>query len=127
MNDVLLLSRYFLDAFCSSNKLHRKSFSQQAKDKLMSYRYPGNVRELKAVVELAAVMTYSDVIDVDDISFTAARTPTDLLDQDLTLDEFNHKIIRHYLDRFDGNVLEVARRLEVGKSTIYRLIKEGKI
>jgi DNA-binding NtrC family response regulator len=127
MNDVLLLSRYFLDAFCSSNKLHRKSFSQQAKDKLMSYRYPGNVRELKAVVELATVMTYSDVIDADDISFTAARTPTDLLDQDLTLDEFNHKIIRHYLDRFDGNVLEVARRLDVGKSTIYRLIKEGKI
>ena len=127
MNDVLLLSRYFLDAFCSSNKLHRKSFSQQAKDKLMSYRYPGNVRELKAVVELSAVMTYSDVIDADDISFTAARTPTDLLDQDLTLDEFNHKIIRHYLDRFDGNVLEVARRLDVGKSTIYRLIKEGKI
>jgi two-component system response regulator AtoC len=127
MNDILLLSRYFLDAFCSSNKLHRKSFSQQAKDKLMSYRYPGNVRELKAVVELATVMTYSDVIDADDISFTAARTPTDLLDQDLTLDEFNHKIIRHYLDRFDGNVLEVARRLDVGKSTIYRLIKEGKI
>lgn len=127
MNDVLLLSRYFLDAFCSSNKLHRKSFSQQAKDKLMSYRYPGNVRELKAVVELAAVMTYSDVIDADDISFTAARTPTDLLDQGLTLDEFNHKIIRHYLDRFDGNVLEVARRLDVGKSTIYRLIKEGKV
>ncbi|MBL7923394.1 MAG: sigma-54-dependent Fis family transcriptional regulator [Bacteroidia bacterium] len=126
-NDILLLAKHFLDSFCSSNKLHRKSFSVQAREKLLAYRYPGNVRELKAVVELAAVMTDHDQIDADDISFTAARTPADLLDQDMTLEEFNHKIIRHYLDRFDNNVIEVARRLDIGKSTIYRMMKEGKI
>lgn len=126
-NDILLLAKHFLDAFCTSNKLHRKSLSVAAKEKLAGYKYPGNVRELKAVVELAAVMTDNDQIDADDISFTAARTPSDLLDQDLTLAEFEQRIIRHYLDRFDNNVLEVARRLDVGKSTIYRMIKEGKI
>ncbi len=126
-NDILLLAKHFLDAFCSSNKLHRKSFNAAAKEKLLGYKYPGNVRELKAVVELAAVMTDNDQIDADDISFTAARTPSDLLDQDLTLAEFEQRIIRHYLDRFDNNVLEVARRLEVGKSTIYRMMKEGKL
>ncbi len=126
-NDILLLAKHFLDAFCSSNKLHRKSFSPAAKEKLLAYKYPGNVRELKAVVELAAVMTDSDQIDADDISFTAARTPSDLLDHDLTLAEFEQYIIRHYLDRFDNNVLEVARRLDVGKSTIYRMIKDGKL
>lgn len=126
-NDILLLAKHFLDAFCTSNKLHRKSLSVAAKEKLAGYKYPGNVRELKAVVELAAVMTDNDQIDADDISFTAARTPSDLLDQDLTLAEFEQRIIRHYLDRFDNNVLEVARRLDVGKSTIYRMIKERKI
>lgn len=126
-NDILLLAKHFLDAFCSSNKLHKKNFNAAAREKLLNYRYPGNVRELKAVVELAAVMTDNDAIDAEDISFTAARTPSDLLDQDLTLDEFNQKIIRHYLGRFDNNVVDVARRLGIGKSTIYRMMKEGKL
>lgn len=126
-NDILLLAKQFLDSFCSFNKLSRKSFSVAAKEKLLAYQYPGNVRELKAVVELAAVMTISDQIDVDDISFTATRTPVDLLDQDCTLDEFNHKIIRYYLDRYDNNVIETAKKLDIGKSTIYRLMKEGKL
>jgi two-component system, NtrC family, response regulator AtoC len=126
-NDILILAKQFLDSFCSLNKLSRKSFSVAAKEKLLMYQYPGNVRELKAVVELAAVMTSSDQIDVDDISFTASRTPVDLLDQDCTLEEFNHKIIRYYLDRYDNNVIETAKKLDIGKSTIYRLIKEGKL
>ena len=62
-----------------------------------------------------------------DITFTATKTPTDLLDQDLTLQEYDARIIRHYLNRFDHNVIEVAKRLDIGKSTIYRMIKEGKI
>lgn len=126
-NDILILAKQFLDSFCSQNKLSRKSFSGAAKEKLLMYQYPGNVRELKAVVELAAVMTSNDQIDVDDISFTASRTPVDLLDQDCTLEEFNRKIIRYYLDRFDNNVIETARKLDIGKSTIYRLLKEGKL
>ncbi len=126
-NDILLLAKQFLDSFCSLNKLSKKTFSFAAKEKLLAYQYPGNVRELKAVVELAAVMTISDQIDVDDISFTATRTPVDLLDQDCTLDEFNHKIIRYYLDRYDNNVIETAKKLDIGKSTIYRLMKEGKL
>lgn len=126
-NDILLLAKQFLDSFCSLNKLSKKTFSVAAKEKLLAYQYPGNVRELKAVVELAAVMTISDQIDVDDISFTATRTPVDLLDQDCTLEEFNHKIIRYYLDRYDDNVIETAKKLDIGKSTIYRLMKEGKL
>jgi len=126
-HDKLLLARHFVEEFCSANKIPKKQLTNAAKEKLLAYHYPGNVRELKAVVELAAVMSESGKIDADDISFTAARTPADLLDQDLTLEEFNRLIIRHYLDRFDGNVIEAARRLDIGKSTVYRLIKEGKL
>lgn len=126
-NDILLLARHFLEAFCSANKLTRKSISTVAREKLLAYRYPGNVRELKAVIELSAVMTDGDLIDEDDISFTAARTPGDLLEHDLTLEEYNRKIIRYYLDRYNQNVLEVARKLDVGKSTIYRMMKDGKL
>ncbi|MFM9057372.1 MAG: sigma-54-dependent transcriptional regulator [Bacteroidota bacterium] len=126
-NDKLLLAKHFLDQFAQSNKLGKKQFSSEAKEKLMQYRYPGNVRELKAVVELAAVMSDSDRIEASEISFTASRTPEDLLDQDLTLREYDRIIVRHYLDRFDHNVIEAARRLDIGKSTIYKMIKDGEI
>lgn len=126
-NDKLLLAKHFLDQFAHSNKLGKKQFSSEAKEKLMQYRYPGNVRELKAVVELAAVMSDSDRIEASEISFTASRTPEDLLDQDLTLREYERIIVRHYLDRFDHNVIEAASRLDIGKSTIYKMIKDGEI
>jgi DNA-binding NtrC family response regulator len=126
-NDILILAKYFLDTFCLENKFPRKNLTPEAKDKLLFYRFPGNVRELKAVIELAAVMADGSQITPTDITFTATKTPTDLLDQDLTLQEYDARIIRHYLNRFDHNVIEVAKRLDVGKSTIYRMIKEGKI
>ena len=126
-NDILILAKHFLDTFCLENKFPRKSLTSEAKDKLMFYRYPGNVRELKAVIELAAVMADGTQITPIDITFTATKTPADLLDQDLSLAEYDTRIIRHYLNRFDHNVIEVAKRLDIGKSTIYRMIKEGKI
>ena len=126
-NDILILAKHFLDSFCLENKFTRKNLTPEAKDKLLFYRFPGNVRELKAVIELAAVMADGSQITPNDITFTATKTPTDLLDQDLSLQEYDARIIRHYLNRFDDNVIEVAKRLDIGKSTIYRMIKEGKI
>jgi len=126
-NDILILAKHFLDTFCVEPKFTRKTLTPEAKDKLMFYRFPGNVRELKAVIELAAVMADGSSITPTDITFTATKTPADLLDQDLSLAEYDVRIIRHYLNRFDHNVIEVAKRLNIGKSTIYRMIKEGKI
>jgi len=125
--DVLLLSRYFIDKFCLENNLPVKVCTPEAKDKLISYTFPGNVRELKSIMELAAVMTDNDLVDAEDISFNAAQNNIELLDQDLTLEEYEYQIIRHYLKKYKNNVLEVAHKLNIGKSTIYRLLKEKKL
>ena len=44
--------------------------------------------------------------------------------QEMTLEQYLYKIIRSYLNKYDNNVLEVARRLGIGKSSIYRYLKE---
>jgi DNA-binding NtrC family response regulator len=49
----------------------------------------------------------------------------DLLTEELTLEEYNRRIIFHTLKKCDNNVVEAARRLGIGKSTIYRLLKEA--
>ncbi len=126
-NDTLILAKFFLDDFCIENKLGNKSISQAAQHKLMNHNYPGNVRELKAIMELAAVMSNSNSIEEVDISFTKTSFSNSLINGEDTLEGYTKKIISHYLNKYNRNVTLVAERLDIGKSTIYRMIKEFEI
>ena len=125
-NDVLLLSDYFLGEFCKENGLEKILLTSAAKKKLMQYSFPGNVRELKAVIELGAVLTNSGTIDEEHIVFNSANSEMDLFSKEMTLREYTEKIIRHFLDKYNNNVLQVADKLDIGKSTIYNLLKKDK-
>jgi len=122
--DILLLSKYFIDQFSKDNGLKKITITPAAQDKLMQYSFPGNVRELKSVIELAAVMSSDNQIAADDISFTSPIRDDALLLKEMTLEEYTYRIIRTYLDKYDNNVLDVAKRLDIGKSSIYRYLKE---
>jgi len=124
-NDIIYLAKYFIEEFCKENQLDHYELSQKAKEKLMSYPYPGNVRELKAVIELAAVMAADSEITEDDISFSKHTEMGNLMSSELTLDEYNAKIIMNFLKKYNNNVTEVAKKLNIGKSTIYRMKKAG--
>jgi DNA-binding NtrC family response regulator len=71
-SDIILLAKYFMDKFCKENNFPKKSFSQAAQTKLLHYAFPGNVRELKAIIELACVMTNTDVIEEGHIEFRSS-------------------------------------------------------
>lgn len=126
-NDMILLALSFIESFCKQNNLGKKTLSTQALDKLRGYSYPGNVRELKAVIELACVMSEGTIITPDDISFTSGNSVNELLRDEMTLDDYNRIIIRHYLDRYNHKVRQVASKLGIGKTTIYRLLKDEKL
>jgi DNA-binding NtrC family response regulator len=125
-NDIVLLAKSFVSEFCKENKLPNKDFSQDALGKLMHYSFPGNVRELKAIVEVAIVMSDNTILEADDILFNKRLDVDDFIQEDLTLEEYNCKIIKGYLLKHDNNVAKVSEKLQIGKSTIYRMIKEGK-
>ena len=126
-NDIVLLAKSFVQEFCNENKIQKKEFSSACIEKLLSYSYPGNVRELKALVEIGAVMSEGKIIEAEDIQFHSSNQLDQLIQDDLTLEEFNNRLIAHYLRKHDNNVVKVAEKLDIGKSTIYRMIKEGKI
>ncbi|KAA3624397.1 MAG: sigma-54-dependent Fis family transcriptional regulator [Bacteroidetes bacterium] len=126
-NDILILARHFTDLFSKANGLGNVQFSKEAKDKLLSYRYPGNVRELKAVIELAAVMCSDNIIQADDITFTSIKANEDLLSEVKSLREYTCDIIDYYLKKNNGDVLATAKMLDIGKSTIYKMIKNGEL
>ncbi len=121
--DIVLISKYLLDQFCRDNNLSKFKISQQAQEKLFQYTYPGNIRELKSIIELAAVMAENGVINAEDITFSNATKDAFLL-KEMTLQQYMYHIIRNYLDKYDNNVLEVAKKLDIGKSSIYRYLKE---
>jgi DNA-binding NtrC family response regulator len=123
-NDVLLLSRFFVDEFCRKNNLPKLTISPGALEKLIKYPFPGNVRELKAIMELAAVMTNSDAIGSEDIKLADSGSIFDLQAGELTLDEYNQIIISHYLRKYNNKVRLVAEKLNIGKTTIYRMMKD---
>ncbi|MFT5765356.1 MAG: DNA-binding NtrC family response regulator [Saprospiraceae bacterium] len=123
-NDILLLTLYFLNKFCEDNNLGKKVISKEAKEKLLSYYYPGNVRELKAIIELSCVMAEGETIMPEDINFNSPRRFDSFLIKEMPLKEYNQKIINHFLERYNNDVLLVAKKLDIGKSTIYRMLKE---
>jgi len=125
-NDIALLAKHFTELYCKENKLICKSINQKSIEKLMAYSFPGNVRELKSIIDLACVMSDDDTISADDIIFNQARSLDDIIESDMTLKEINEKIILRLLDNYNNNVFKVAEKLNIGKSTIYRLLNETK-
>lgn len=125
--DVILLAKHFIKIYCQENGLEALSLSAGAQRKLMAYSWPGNVRELKAVVELACVMADDAVLADHHIQLSHVSPLDNLLTEELSLREYTNRIIRRYLDQYDQNVLLVAKKLNVGKSTIYRLLQENQV
>jgi two-component system, NtrC family, response regulator AtoC len=121
--DILLLAKYFLDEFCKENKLPQQQITGGAKEKLLRYNFPGNIRELKAMMELAAVMGDGTELKPDDITFASAKASDYFLTEEKTLKDYTNYIIRHYLKKYNNNVLLVADKLDIGKSTIYKLLQ----
>jgi len=69
-NDILLLAKSMLRGFCDSNRIPLKSFSSDALKMMMQHPWSGNVRELKAFVERAVLISDHDIIEDDDLIFS---------------------------------------------------------
>lgn len=126
-NDILLLAKYFLDEFHKENKMEQRPISAEGKEKLMKYHFPGNVRELKAIMELAAIMSDSPEIRAEDISYPASGRSNFFSAEEKTMKEYTLEIIKHYLKKYDNNVMQIASKLDIGKSTIYKMIQQKEI
>jgi len=123
-NDIFFLAEQFIKEFCTANKLPIKTLSKDSKEKLLSHSFYGNVRELKAVLDLATALADGNVIEPEDIQFHSPRGKESFLSHELSLKEYNKRIIDHFLGKYDDDVLLVAKKLNIGKSTIYRMLKE---
>jgi DNA-binding NtrC family response regulator len=121
--DILPLARAFLKRFASQADRPMTDFTPAAAERMRNYDWPGNVRQLQNEVQRAVLMSEGKTIDVQDLSIIDTKT-TELDDQNLTLMEAmeRNKIVE-VLRETNGNKLETARRLGIGRQTLYNKIK----
>jgi len=93
----------------------------------MTYPFPGNIRELKAMMELACVMCADGEIRPDDITFNSTRSSELFTLEQKTLRQYTCDIIKYYLKKYDDDVMMVAEKLDIGKSTIYKMLQQKEI
>ena len=126
-NDILILAKHFLDDFARENSLGQIHFSNRAKDKLLKYFFPGNVRELKAMIDLAAVMCENNEINEDDITYSSTKREALFMTEQKTLRTYTCDIVKYYLEKNDNDVIATAKILDIGKSTIYKMLQAGEL
>jgi len=126
--DIILLANHFVTEYAKDNKVKKFALDEKARQKLLDYHYPGNVRELKAIIDLACAMADESNITADDITFrSVAKDDGFLNSKEKTLKEYQVDILTHFLKKYNGNVIKVANKLDIGKSTIYNMIKSEDI
>jgi DNA-binding NtrC family response regulator len=125
-NDILILARHFIGDFCKENNIPLKILSTQAQKKLLNYQFPGNVRELKSLVELAVTLSVKEEIEAYDFVLDPGDPLSELTSGDMTLREYEMKVLKTTLRKYNNDIGLTAKKLDIGISTIYRMLKEEK-
>jgi two-component system response regulator HydG len=125
--DILTLAQHFLRKFSLENHKQIEGFTNEARSKLLGFRWPGNVRALENAIERAVVLTESVLIGPDDLPFEAVPDPLGALRiPGSTLAEVERYAITKTLEATDGSTSKAAEILDISIRTIqYRLHEYG--
>ncbi len=119
--DIAQLVDFFLRHFGQQRGRPSLELSDEALEKLISYQWPGNVRQLRNVIDSAVVLATSDTIQVTDLGLRDAGGDEF---ESLRIDHWERRLIGEALKRTEGNVPEAAKLLGIGRATLYRKIDE---
>jgi DNA-binding NtrC family response regulator len=129
--DVPVLIKLFSNQICRSNNINEKNFSDSAVEILKTLRYPGNVRELRNMIERLIFTINKDTIDSDDIDIPESRhtrTFSELFNKNMSLNEFQNESEKLFLTKmlndYDYNISRTADALKIQRSHMYKLINK---
>jgi DNA-binding NtrC family response regulator len=145
LDDIAPLAQHFIDKLSATERKAVRKLSGNALDLLMGFDWPGNVRELENAIFRAVVLCDGDELDIGDfpqIAKSIGMTTPSLINGNgaagapgalqalndtgdvRTLDAMEADMIRLAIDKYAGQMTEVARRLGIGRSTLYRKVAE---
>jgi DNA-binding NtrC family response regulator len=119
--DIALLVEFFLDHFRRQHGRPGLGLSKAAREKLLAYGWPGNVRQLRNVIDSAVVLAEDPEIKVTDLGL---REPVSDELESLQLKYWEKRLIGEALRRTGGNIPEAAGLLGIGRATLYYKVKQ---
>jgi transcriptional regulator with GAF, ATPase, and Fis domain len=127
-DDVMVLAEHFMQQFCRDAGRKPLKFSAEARKRLAQHEWPGNIRELRNLLERVAYLSQSERVEADDLAIIQ-RASKDQANPygELTLteatDAFQRHHIQHAIERAKGNVSEAAKLLGLHRPNLYRKMK----
>ena len=127
--DIELLALNFLDQFNKEDGRKIEGISSQARKALLSYDWPGNIRELKNSIESSVVLARGNIIQLEDLpaqitSQVAENKSSITIDLPVTMEEAERKIILSTIEYCAGNKSRASELLEIGRKTLHRKLNE---
>jgi DNA-binding NtrC family response regulator len=120
--DIPLIAKYFLGKYAQSMNKNVTDFSPQALEMFTGYDWPGNIREVRNVVERAMVVAKGTQIQIDDISFPFPSPAMPSGGE--SLEEVEKDQILKILNQTEGNIAQAADILKISRLTIYNKIEK---
>lgn len=134
IDDIPVLIKMFNLQISRLHNIREKRFSEGAMEILKTLRYPGNVRELRNLVERLVFTVNKSVIDTDDVELPETkhtRSFSELLNKNMSLNEFQNESEKIFLVKmlndYDYNISRTADALQIQRSHLYKLINKYNI
>jgi len=136
--DIVILINHFIEKFNDKLGTNIKGVTKKALKILYDHNWPGNIRELENTIERCVILTDKSEIDVDVLP-EQILSPVESVKLDknqqmftehssiIPFETLKREAIKHALERTNGNVVEAAKKLKIGRATLYRLMEKYEI
>ncbi|WP_210464788.1 sigma-54-dependent transcriptional regulator [Rufibacter roseolus] len=121
-NDVILLARHYIKVYSEKYLKPQLDLTSRAIEKLKSYPFPGNVRELQYAIERAVIMADDHALDAKDIIFSPIESAPEISTQTTAtnLEELEKATIIRVLEKHNGVMTKAAKELGITRTALYR-------
>jgi Nif-specific regulatory protein len=119
-DDISMLIDHFLDHFRTQHGRPNIKLSPSAKKRMLDYSWPGNVRQLRNVIDSAVVLASADEIQANELSLHESKP--EVFDT-LNIEQWEQRLIREALQRALGNIPEASELLGISRATLYRKLE----
>ncbi|MES2647225.1 MAG: sigma-54 dependent transcriptional regulator [Bacteroidota bacterium] len=125
-NDVLLLAEHFIKHYATKYLKGVLQLGKSAREKLMQYHFPGNVRELQYTIERAVIMAEDKLLESKDIIFSPIESASVANDEpaDFKLSAMEKNTILKVIDKHSGNITKAAKELGLTRTALYRRLNK---
>ncbi len=128
--DILPLAEHFLKLFAVQARRSNLQLSSEARSRLQAHAWPGNIRELRNLMERVAFLAPGEKVESDDLAFILSPEQQNIFEPSLDLglgeatNGFQQDFIRRAIKRVKGNMSEAARLLGLHRSNLYRKMRQ---